>query len=389
MSLRDESFRTWLKQIGLRFNPFWILEAGDDPWVPAYLVGHEAFATIWGDWPSFVFAAAGGGKTAFRVRLARACRVGQDGRRLFPIVYKVPSPAALGGLPPTLEAHLGALSQATALELLLRLVYQPTRFHKLDERGQQTVRRYLDENLPGPLDHFLAQLDTAGDLTPLTVKFDPTAEHLLNPPGPSSVRQLCVALSRLPPAPPERRGAPARFTALLELILARLNFEAVYLLVDGVDAHAEVSADPRAGLKLIQPLLEQTHDWARKQLFPKYFLPLELQEPLRPLTQGIKTVTIKWTREMLIEVLHERLRVASEGMFNSFDAICTPGLRDVEAELVRAARPLPREVLMLAERLLWERFNRDGQEDSRLEPPDLDAVLKWYDTLPVSSGFSY
>jgi hypothetical protein len=54
--------RAWLTWLGLHFNPFQPLDASADARLSDYLVEHHILATIWGDWHSFVFAPAGGGK---------------------------------------------------------------------------------------------------------------------------------------------------------------------------------------------------------------------------------------------------------------------------------------------------------------------------------------
>ncbi|MBM4428751.1 MAG: hypothetical protein FJ026_00195 [Chloroflexi bacterium] len=269
----------------------------------------------------------------------------------------------------------------------MALAYQPDRFHALPIGEQRAVRQVLDWNLPGSLNHFLDQLDTFADLSPLVEAFDPTAEGLPASPAPADIHKFCSALRQLPTAPPERPPIQERLQSLLEFVLGPLRFQAVYLLVDGVDAHAETVSEPKAALLLLRPLLEQIHPWAQRRLFLKCFLPVELQPLIRSvkpniLTKDVKAVTIIWSHETLVQILRERLRVASEGMFDSFDAICIPALRDVEADLVRTAKPLPREVLVLAQRLFWEHVRHAGPA-GRLEPVDLDHALAWYATTPV------
>ncbi len=100
----------WLSQLGLSLNPFEYIDFGKDPLIPFYLIDHNQFESVSGDQPSFVFAPAGGGKTAFRVRLARECRAGSNGRRIFPIVYKPTVPGDADG-----DREKSALLQRTDL----------------------------------------------------------------------------------------------------------------------------------------------------------------------------------------------------------------------------------------------------------------------------------
>jgi len=116
----ESILRAWLDWLGLRFNPFQSLDAAADTRLGEYLVEHEVLASIWGDWNSFVFAPAGGGKTALRVRTSQACWVGQATNHPFPISYLPPFLLWLH-THPSLDEHLAAISQAGAIRLLLAL----------------------------------------------------------------------------------------------------------------------------------------------------------------------------------------------------------------------------------------------------------------------------
>jgi hypothetical protein len=300
----------------------------------------------------------------------------------------MPSPADFETWPPNLEEHLEFVNQAAAAELLLALAYRPNRYLKLDLATRQMVRTYLAINLPLSLEYLLEQLDEAGDLSPLVEDFDPTAAGLLNPPDAASIRHLCADLRSVSDAAPdevadlEQASASVRFKLLTRLIQDKLGYEAIYMLVDGVDASIEVVNDPQMGVMLIQTLLAETATWANEQIYLKYFLPYELEAAIQaasPVSSSQRSTTtrIKWTVDMLVELLRERLQVASQGMFRSLDAISSPDLRGTDLNLVLAARPLPREVLLLAGRLLLEHVRRAGPT-GKLEPADLEKARQWY-----------
>lgn len=367
----------WRAEVGLHFNPFasTTLNAGDDTRLSMYLIGHDDFSATWGDWISTILAPTGGGKSAFRVRLAYACRVGEDGRRVFPLVYALPRAAT------TLDAHLEALVRAAAYELLLEIVYRPWRFETLGAEARRSVRRALDHNAPG-WERFLPQLERGGGPTPLAETFDRSAVRLPNPPDPAQVRALCATLRQIPsdPRPP---SVEERWRQLVELLLNMLQMEAIYVLVDGADAYPETARDPRSALDWLAPLLDQAGTWAKSHVFLKLFLPIELHNALQQtfnnlLTLPARFAKIEWTPERLAEVLSARLRSASDGEFDSLDALCTPALRGLNRELAGMAHPtIPREVLVLAGHLLREHVRRQGAGDL-FEPADLDAVREWY-----------
>jgi hypothetical protein len=369
----ETNMQKWLAAVGLgKTNPFARWDAGADPDLSNYLVRHDVFRTIWHDSPSVVFAPLGGGKSAFRVRLSYACRVEEDERRVFPILYLAPKPTALD-----LETHLESILRNAAQELLLALAYRPGRFTVLDDAGKQAVRRTLDQNDPGLLSEYLPKLKRAGTLVPLIKTFDPSAAHLPAPARPEQVRSLCATLEGLAAVsevPPVRQ----RFAELINLLLGLLGFEAIYILVDGVDAFIETGSEPDRAVEVVQPLLQEMKDWADQRVFLKLFLPTELSQLLSPLTKQAKTATIRWVEESLIDVLRTRLRAASRGEFDSLDAISDKSIHGiVESKLLKAIPPLPRDLLVLANQLVVEHVRRTGA-NGLLDEEDLKAALHSY-----------
>lgn len=368
--------RAWQTEVELHFDPFAsdTFDAGGDPDLSTYLVGHDDFAAVWGDWISAILAPAGGGKSAFRVRLGFAARVGEGGHRIFPIVYSLPQES-------TLEAHLEGLCESAAYELLLEMAYRPDRFESLDNEARQLIRSIMDHNAPG-WERFLPQLERAGSHVPLAETFDPATVHLPNPPKPADVHKVCADLrakrSTLP-----RPSVTERWPQLISFLLETLKFEAIYVLVDGVDAYPETAHDPHSALAWLSPLLDQASAWAASRVFLKLFLPIELYDSLwqsypHLLTFPARFAKIIWNPERLAEVLAARLQVASDDVFDSLDALCTPALRGLNHELAILAHPaVPREVMVLASRLLVEHVRRPDAGDL-LEPVDLEAARDWY-----------
>jgi len=377
-ALRQQS---WLKdELGLRFDPFECLDAAEEPYLPACLVGHEDFAALWGDWPSFLFAPPGGGKTAFRVRLARACRVAQDGRRVFPLLFFPPRPVD-PQQPPEESAFFAELLSQAAQALLLELAYRPECFLNLEVTPRQQVRLFLEQNLPAPLDYYLAQLEESGTPEPIARGFDPTAVGLPNEPSPKRISFLCAALRDTPVGFASLAEPLARLEQMVRLLINHLGYQAVYLLVDGVDNYVR---DPAAIARQLQPLFTRVRAWQEQALFVKFFLPDELRPLIEKgdqslLTPPSKVVIITWHAAMLAQVVQERLRLASEGGFDSFVAISTPDVADqVELRLAEVVHPaLPREVIRLVQRVFYEHTRRVGPY-GRLEQQDFEAALRWY-----------
>jgi len=369
-------------EVGLAFDPFRELDAGRDPHLPDYLVDQGAFEKLWTRQHTLLFAEPGAGKSAHRVRLARACRIGLDGRKIFPIVFRVPDPTDVG-FPPEPLRFLSSLLQVAAGELLLELAYQPRAFLAQPAEFRRAIRGMLEHNLGFDLAFLLSQLAETGDLEPLVELFDPTATRLPALPSPASLRNFCDTLMGTLSTDQAGFSADQRWQSFVTLLLDTLAYEAIFVLLDGVDAYPLTLDDPGVGISLISPLVEHEELWANRPVFVKGFLPSSYQSELEKrspvlLTAQINFAIISWNADSLVEVLQQRLRAASQGAFSSFNAFSTPGLRDAEDEIVHhLKRPLPREAVRVAERLLAEHVLRVGVQ-GRLEAEDLDRALDWY-----------
>ena len=366
--------------MGLRFDPFTTLNAAEDSRLGAYLVGHTLFAHVWGDWEAWLFAPAGGGKTALRVRAAQACWIGQETNRPFPIPY-LPPFLRWGHAMPTPNDHLQALTDAGARTLLFALASRPHWLLRLNAADRQLVRAVLDTGLPGPLQGYLDVCRETTDLTRLREILGLDTSFVLpNPPGTEGLLQWCDCLAAIP-ASPERPPASARWAALQDVLLNTLGVPSIYVLLDGLDAAPETDQMPEAIANTLAPLLELLTDWGKKRVYVKGFLPLEAQSVLSgrfPASfASARTAHLTWTPPLLAEVIRRRVHVASEGAFGSLDAIASPALRDIETLLAQTVRPLPREILVLTHRVLDEHVTRAGTEGN-ISSEDVDRALEWY-----------
>lgn len=371
--------RQWLEELGLRFDPFQHLDSGTDPYLPEYLIDHGAFGVLWGDWSSFLFAPPGGGKTAFRVRLARACRIGMEGRRIFPILFRPPRPAQEEETPKEEEVYATLFREAGA-GLLFQLAYQPYRLLGLPGNLQREIRLVLRASLPS-LDYYILQLKDAGSLEPLAEAFDPTARGLPLEPAPTSILHLCGVLSENGSQPRPTKSHEERLGDLTTVIFQILKYESIYLLIDGADAYTQ---EPSAILRLLEPLLIRQRTWESSKIFSKFFLPDDVFPLIQQnfpelLTEPTKSATIKWDQESLAAVIQERLYVASEGMYGSLEAISTREVpHPAEAVLAQVATPpVPREMVLLAQRIFTEHLRRVGPY-GWLDKQDFEAALRWY-----------
>ena len=389
-NLPTENLKQWFAHMGLNLNPFGYIDAGEDPFIPFYLIDHNQFEKINGDHISFVFAPAGGGKTAFRVRLARECRAGWNKRRIFPIIFKPTEPGdPKGDESQKLLRQRADLLRYAARELFLYLAYSPYSLDEMDDALRRKFIQTISWDLDFPIDFYLNQVKTAGSLEPILATFDPTARSLPNPPDKEDILYLFKKLIRYIPEP-KKPNEEQRLEALFDLILNKLKFEAIYILIDGVDAFSETENNPQNALLSISWLLDNAISWSQRGVYTKYFLPKEIKQfvdqtpDFRPLTLKSKIITIKWDADALSEVIQRRLQEASGGKFDSLAAISDRALRASErspeevliGELRRHKKLSPRSLIKAMDRLFVCHI-QDGQVREKLTPQDLTAVREW------------
>lgn len=375
----ESLLHSWLQWLGLKFNPFQPLDAAADSHLSEYLVEHEVLARIWGDWNSFAFAPAGGGKSALRVRTAQACWVGQATNHPFPIPY-LPPFLLWSHTHPSLDEHLAAISQAGAIRLLLALLYRPHWFLDLDAGAQRNVRQTLDWDLPGSLNLWLTQCRESRSISPLLEIFEPTF-GLPDPPNELQLTHLCDRLSSIAVTDSPIPSASERWAHLVDLILETLRFRCIYFLIDGLDAVPETASDPESAVKCLSTLLPTMTAWTNQRVFVKGYFPEETQDVFArqfpDLFARAETASIHWTISLLADVIRHRIEVASQGQFGSLDAIASPAVRDIETMLAKIIVPLPREMLVLTQRVLWEHVTRTGTTGT-IQLEDVDAAIAWY-----------
>lgn len=363
--------QTRLFRLGFAFNPFERLEASNDPHISFYLIGHDMFSVAWETAPAALFAPPGGGKTAMRIYTLRACWKNEDQRRKFPISYDLPFFANLAELT-SLEAHQTAIAAAAATDLFLACAYRPNLYLSLTVPRRLNLLSLLRVALPVSLEYALSILAESGDAQQLSDYLDRTY-RLPDPPPSKMIQGLCETMQHdLEDASGDLCSGPAQFEALMDFIREDLHFESVLLLLDGVDGGFLRPEDLQAQFDMIAPLLQQSADWAKTNLFLKAFLPVELDDYVaaqaKDFYRDSSRAQIQWDIPKLAEILRRRVYVASQGRFGSLDALSSPALRDVETLIASRTRPLPREAIMLSGLVLQSYLKRGGEY---LEPEDI------------------
>ncbi|WP_298814343.1 hypothetical protein [Chloroflexus sp.] len=367
--------REWFHSFGLRFDPYVHLEASSDPNLAEYILDLEIFRAAWDKEPTIIFAPPGGGKTATRVAVTRTCWFDMGGIYPFPLPYNV-GITPLTGMPPSRSQHYQFLLEAGSCALLTGLAFRPERLLRASKADIRAINRLLRAGLPGSLDYYLAVLRETGSPAGLTRLLERTYA-LTTPPSAEMVNQFCVALgvntddiSELSSSTPDDL-----FYLFVKLVTDTLGFSHVLVLVDGIDAISEHQSHFDRGLQWIISLLDSAAQWPDAKVIVKYFLPNSMEPIITSYLQrqsvSMRLLHIVWTADRLVELLQKRILAASDGRFESLDAISAPELIDVESRIVRALPLLPRAALQVTRHALQ-------QASDQLEEVHLRQAILWY-----------
>lgn len=376
--LEEQTLRTdWFQRLGLRFDPYVHLEASSDPHLSEYTVNLDIFRTAWDAAPAIIFAPPGGGKTATRVAVTRTCWYDIGGTYPFPLPYNLGA-APLTGKPPTANQHLHLLLEAGTCALLTGLAFRPERLLRASPADIRAIVGMLRAGLPGPLNYYLDVLRETGTPAGLTPILERTYA-LTAPPPQDALHHFCGVLETTNAN--AARGQPEElFRLFVDLVTGALGFSHILILIDGIDAIYENQAENRLALQWVDDLFDYSKTWSGWKVFIKLFAPDMIEPHITDyLSTHITTdfiARIVWNADLLVELLRKRIFAASDGWFESLDAISTPALTDVERQIVDEITPLPRVALQVTRRALLNYAARTNE--GQLDEDDIRQAIAWY-----------
>ena len=346
-----ELVNAWLKNVGLRFNPFLYLESAADPHLLQYTVIHEGLARVWEPGDALIFAPVGGGKTA--LRLYATWNSLRSLYTFFAIPYVLP--AHWDTLPPSdFAAHGRALMVAAARTVLTIFLTFPQRFLRLSIAAQRDLSALLRTMLPD-LDWTMAQWQEGPWEVALANLLPPALRGgFLSP----AWQQLDAVSGRLADQAPAANNLPplSALQELFNILHNHFGYQSIHILVDGVDAYFETNRKngERTGRYWLGRWLTGFRQHFRAPIYTKVFVP-EMLHPdftAHEMESAWPVARLQWTPNMLTEMIRQRLYVASQGRFDSLDALADIGLDDLDRRLAQMASPAtPRETLWLVNNL--------------------------------------
>jgi hypothetical protein len=329
-----------LFNLGFRFDPFEHLDSTKDAHLQEYLVIPKAVEIALSDQPVTILAQPGGGKSALRIYAANFYKDSRGVR--FPLNY----------IPETYSTepsfHFEGIKCSLARAVFMYLVSYPDLFFVYPSKHRQTIKRLL-LNLPFGLDFNLQALTESNFISNLEQALDVPAFASL-PKLDQAQRQLAREL--------EKESVGSKCLTLedcFDLLTDAFGTKSIHILVDGLDGFVETQP-AKALMAWIEPLLNVLEKWEKKNVYLKFFLPMDIPDAhaLKNL-RTLRVAALTWDDNLLAEVIRRRVFVASGGKFESLDAVSAPDVRNVELTLVRQLgekEKLPRQVILKGKNLL-------------------------------------
>lgn len=350
-----ESATERLSALGFEFDPFKHLDSTKDVHLQEYLVIPKAVEIAISDQPVAIFAQPGGGKSALRIYTSNFYK-GSRGVR-FPVTY-IPDNYSIKN-----DFHFKGIKTSLARSTFMYLVSYPDLFFTLNINYKRKLKKLLLD-IPLGLDFNLQVLRDSRLLSDLEQTLGTSAFSNL-PRLDHTHLQLASKLEV--EAPSESLSLNDSFSLLNDVF----GVKSFHLLIDGLDGFME-SQSPQALLTWIEPLLKTLEIWERKNIYFKFFLPIDISDaPTLTGLRILRAASLNWDDHLLAEVIRRRVFVATAGAFDSLDAVSAPDVRNVELTLARQLKgneKLPRHIILKCQNLL-----RKVAESQRIEilPGDL------------------
>lgn len=328
-----------LSAFGFAFDPFEHLDSTRDVHLQEYLIIPKAVEIALSDQPVAILAQPGGGKSALRIYTENFYKESRGIR--FPVTY-VPDDYSTEN-----DFHFKGIKKSLSSAAFMYLASYPDLFFALSPNDKRKLKRLLLE-LPLGLDFNLQTLRDSRFLSDL--------ERTLGTPAFSNLPRLDRAHHQLAheledESPAQSQSLDDNFALLNNVFGAR----SIHILVDGLDGFMETQS-PQALLAWIEPLLNTLETWEKKNIYLKFFLPMDISDaPALINVRALRAAALTWDDHLLAEVVRRRVFVASRRTFDSLDAISALDLRNVELSLARQLgekEKLPRQIILKCQDLL-------------------------------------
>jgi len=346
----SSSLDRWLNRRGLSGNPFEKWNAENDWDLPTYfvdIVNIDEFSQL--EIPSIIFAQRGCGKTAQKQMVAIECRPIKSDSTQLSISY------TYNGFERVLESVNYDIDQIRPQHHVNAILYLGfTALWNEVTKNERLQKLIKSEPLAHQWDGYTSQY----------------VSHLSNSPHLSNPNNI-------------ERLSSVELLQDFWSILVKLGMETCVVLVDGLDEFPYTS-DPSQAIKFLAPLLGTLSIIECPGFSFKFFLPKELEAIVLSCKwfrqDRIQIIPIKWKASDFLHLIEHRLASFSirDQKYKDLAELCDDELGAIiDDELITLAGELPRNILILADRLL--RFHCKGATPSdRIKLESWQKVKDWW-----------
>jgi hypothetical protein len=383
----------WLKPYGFTANPFAQCEASRETGLSEYFFDrfHDAIkGTSAAPQTCFVFANRGGGKTAQRVMIEKACQPLDYTSDILAVPYVnfIETIEQVGGdvQQVKLEHHVQQILTLSAWQLLQVFFRKPHLFLEMLPEDQGTLSWFLTNYgatawSPSTLLKLLRDwsavapgmsfADIQQAMQERDIRRALVADFVEQPRG-----QMLTRLVEMKPTPIPKTLSAVHLLSHFVSLMRASQCKALYVLVDGVDELPETWDSPSALARFIRPLTHNTAITEIPHVAFKFFLPGELEPELETVLRGgrFRSYRLAWSNQDLLNILRARLKHFSGDKYDSLGVWAAADVGDeIDARLVEYAVGSPRRLIALGQDLVERMSNNDGVTVTR---QDLLAVLE-------------
>lgn len=358
------------RHLGFDSNPFQSTNAEEEDRLEKYFITPPYFDSVWGNPQKpksvVIFAPRGGGKTAQRKMIEFRSK---SNEKVLCVSYSRFEFAKKIQLI-SLSDHLQKIIQIILIGILTKLNEDPTLIKNLDEKDKRYLKSLVNKHLTKISEQdFKNAIDSLSNYSDKAKKI--WNDHL----GTINVA-INIILSKLGfnSVDIRRNYNVEHFEESekyqlekIRKITLKMNFSAIYVLIDRVDESSLTGNDASLSSKLIEPLLKDLDLLEMDGFGFKFFLWDQLQDYCRKhlRTDRISYHSLKWKDEELRLMLSRRLQAYSNNKINSFSKIVDSNLPlNVNSLIILFAQKSPRNTIRIIQDIIAEQ--REINSNTRL-----------------------
>jgi predicted RNA-binding Zn-ribbon protein involved in translation (DUF1610 family) len=370
------SFESFIERMGFEGDPFAFTNAEQEERLSDYFVPPPYFEAVIGT-PStpktnVIFAPRGSGKTAQRLMIERSAAQGES--PILCLTYD--NFAAVQKAGGKIAAHHLELVRLLTMGVLARLESDAIDAIFLDDHERQLVKvaaqRFVGGLTLGEYEQAVKAVKTLGDKAgEFWRKYGGVVAAgvalLMKKAG---LDDVSISPSLQAQAGENTDASVLYFFTSLVAIARKLDFEAVYFLVDKVDETPSTTTNAAAAGKLIAELVTDLPTLEKPGVAFKFFFWDQMREYL--VSTGLRgdrmeVVALGWTPRELSQMLARRLRSYSAHRVESFNALVSSDAGiDVHLLLVHLSKGSPRDMIRMARTIVTE-HTRMGSEAEHIK----------------------